>query len=236
MNTPFVQKLFVGKVKKVGNPNATKSMEKEWESGMFKEGTKEKVWLSTTGLVGDEVADKKNHGGPEKALFTYTVDHYDYWQNKQEIEAMHAGGFGENLAVKFMEESSVCIGDTYQLGEAVIQVSQPRRPCWKPARRFKTMDLALRIQDSGRTGWYFRVLKEGYIQKDLEFTLIERPYPEWTIANCNEVMYVKKDDLELNENLASCHLLAENWKQTLMKRLAGKESTGENRVFGPNKQ
>ena len=235
MNTPYVKQLFVGKVKQVGNPNATIPMDKLWESGMFKEGTIEKVWLSKTGLVGDEVADKKNHGGPEKAVFTYSTKHYDFWKNEQNIEAMHVGGFGENLAIENMDENSVCIGDSYQFGEAVIQVSQPRRPCWKPARRFRTMDLALRIQNSGRTGWYFRVIKEGIVQGGEVLTLLERPYPEWTIAKCNEVMYDKKDDLDLAEKLAACELLAENWKQTLYKRLAGKESDSGNRVFGPNK-
>jgi MOSC domain-containing protein YiiM len=235
MDTPHVKSLFVGKVKQVGDPNAKSPMDRAWESGMFKEGTNEKVWLSKTGLIGDEVADKKNHGGPEKAVFTYSAKHYDYWKNEQDIDTIHVGGFGENLAVENMDETSVCIGDSFQFGEAIIQISQPRRPCWKPARRFRTMDLALRIQNSGRTGWYFRILKEGYVQGGIELTLLERPYPEWTIAKCNEVMYEKKDDLLLAKELASCEFLAENWKATLMKRLAGEESKSEKRVFGPNK-
>ena len=98
------------------------------------------------------------------------------------------------------------------------------------------MDFALRIQNSGRTGWYFRVLKEGYVQPGIELQLIERPYPEWTIATCNEVMYVHKDDLQMASNLASCELFAENWRRSLEKRLQGEASSIEERVFGLNKE
>lgn len=235
MNSPYVRKLLTGKVKQVGNPDAKKAMERQWESGMFKEEVTDKIWLSETGLKGDEVADKKNHGGPEKAVFAYPLTHYDTWKKELEIEHIGMGAMGENLAVQYMDEYNVCIGDTYQLGDAVIQVSQPRRPCWKPARRFRILDFALRIQNTGRTGWYFRVLTEGYVQGESVLTLLERPYDKWTIAKCNEVMYEQKDDLKLAEELAACKFLADNWKQTLLKRLAGRESSVEKRVFGPNK-
>src|SRR5699024_5071041 len=161
----------------------------QWKSGMFKESTNDEIWLGENGLVDDEVADTKNHGGPEKAIFTYSIAHYDFWKKDLELDSIGIGAMGENLAVHFMDEKSVCIGDTYQFGDELIQVSQPRRPCWKPARRFRVMDFALRIQHTGRTGWYFRVLKEGFVQAGTELTLVERPYPQWSIAKCNEVMY-----------------------------------------------
>jgi MOSC domain-containing protein YiiM len=211
-------------------------MERSWESGIFKADTDEEVWLSKTGFTGDEVADKKNHGGPEKAVFCYPIKHYTYWREKYERDDMEMGGMGENFAVLEMDEYTVCIGDTYQVGEAVIQVSQPRQPCWKPARRFKIIDLALEIQRSGRTGWYYRVLQEGYVKADSPIKLIERPYPEWSIQAANEVMHIHKEDLRLADELASCPLLAENWVRRLRKRLRGQESGIERRVFGPNKQ
>lgn len=152
------------------------------------------------------------------------------------MQSIGIGSMGENLAVISMDEGSVCIGDTYQFGDALIQVSQPRQPCWKPARRFRMIDFALRIQDSGRTGWYFRVLKEGLVKNKVELVLLERPYPEWTISKCNEVMHVKKDDPKLAEELASCELLAENWKKTLTKRLSGENTQIDKRLYGPNKE
>lgn len=230
---PYVYQLFAGKVKKVGTPGAKDPFDREWETGMFKDKQKEQVYLSKTGLNGDEVADTKNHGGPEKALFAYPIAHYKYWNEIEKIE-MDYGGMGENLAVLEMDEFSVFIGDTYEFGEAIIQVSQPRQPCWRPARRYRDKQLALKIQNTGRTGWYFRVLKEGYVEEKTDLLLVDRPYPQWSIAASNEVMHLNKDNLRLTEELASCELLAPNWQKTLHDRLRGKEPTLRRRVYGPN--
>lgn len=236
MNAPYIDKLLTGKVKQMGNPDATDRLNKPWESGMFKKEVEGNCWLGETSFENDEVADTKSHGGPEKAVFAYPQHHYVYWRKKLEIEAIGIGAMGENFSLQKADEFSVCIGDTFEVGDAIIQVSQPRRPCWKPARRFRVMDLALQIQNSGRTGWYFRVLKKGYISSGSSLTLVERNYPQWTIAACNEVMYFNKHDLRQADDLASCHLLAPNWKRTLHKRLRGQESAIEKRVFGPNKE
>src|SRR5699024_458056 len=233
MEETFVYKVITGKVKELGDANAKDPMDREWESGIFKKQTEEQVWLSKTGLDGDEQADKKHHGGPEKALFAYPIKHYKLWKEELNID-IDMGAMGENLAVLEMDEFSVCIGDTYQLGDAVIQVSQPRQPCWKLARRFKIKDFALRIQNNGRTWWYFRVLEEGHIISRIDMELIDRPYPQWSIAACNEVMHVYKDDLKLADELASCELLAPNWKRTLQNRLRGRERDIRRRVYGPN--
>lgn len=233
MYEPFVYKILTGKVKTLGNPEAKNPMDREWTTGIFKQPTEEQIWLSKTGLEGDEQGDKKNHGGPEKALFAYPIKHYKSWQEELDID-IDIGGMGENLAVLEMDEYSVCIGDTYKLGDAIIQVSQPRQPCWRPARRHRIKDLALRIQNTGRTGWYFRVLQEGHIISRIDFELIERPYPQWTIAAANEVMHVYKDNLKLTEELASVDLLSPNWKRTLNNRLQGRERDIRRRVYGPN--
>lgn len=236
METIHVVTLLRGKVKKLGNPNDPDPMNRPWETGIFKKSTDESVYLYETGLVGDEVGDKKKHGGPEKALFAYPINHYEYWQQEEGIETMGIGSFGENLALRLSDESEVCIGDTYTFGEAIIQISQPRQPCWRPARRFRVIDLALRIQKSGKTGWYFRVLKEGRVWADAGLQLINRPEPTWTIEACNNVMHVHKKDQEMAAALASSPHLAENWKNTLQKRLKGKQSSVERRVYGPNKE
>jgi len=233
---PYVHKMFTGKVQQMGTPGASDPMDRPWESAIFKKETDQKLWLGETALNGDEVGDKKSHGGPEKALFAYPIKHYTYWKKDLAIDSIGMGAMGENIAVLEMDEFTVCIGDTYKFGDAIIQVSQPRRPCWKPARRFRTIDFSLRIQNSGRTGWYFRVLQEGYVHAGIDLELIERPYPQWTIAACNEVMYVYKDDLRLADDLASCEFLAINWKRTLQKRLRGQASSDKKRVYGPNKE
>lgn len=232
---PYINQLFIGKPKTVGDPNAKKPMDKEWTSGIFKEPTQQPVWLSKVGLEGDGQADLKNHGGPEKAVFVYPAGHYEYWQIELNNKLIQAGAMGENFSTVGLDESNVCIGDLYEVGDAIVQVSQPRQPCWKPARRFKIVDLALQIQKSGRTGWYYRVIKEGTINEKDTFKLVERPYPDWTIARCNEVMHEKKDDLEATAQLAACEYLAPNWIDTLTKRLKGESKSIEKRVYGPNK-
>src|SRR5699024_4717550 len=156
------------------------------------------------------------------------------WQAELQID-IGIGAMGENLVLEEADESMVCIGDVYQIGEAVVQISQPRRPCWKPARRFRIMDFALRIQNSGRTGWYYRVMKEGYIEANNRMTLVDRPHPEWTVQEANKVMYERKDDLDAAAALYACSALAPNWKRSLNKRLGGNESGVEKRVYGPNK-
>lgn len=235
MNAPFIKQLRKGKVKKIGVKDAKEPFEREWESAIFKQPTHHKLWLTETGLSGDEVADTKVHGGPEKALFAYPVKHYNYWQKDLQL-GIGAGAFGENLVVEGADEFITCLGDTYRLGEAIIQVSQPRQPCWKPARRFQVMDFALRIQQTGKTGWYFRVLQEGHVESGITMELIDRPYPEWTIAECNVVMHEKKDDLQLTASLLACDALAKNWQRTFRRRLEGTESNIAKRIYGPNKR
>lgn len=236
MNLPFIKQLRTGKVKQMGNEHAKDPMDRRWESGMFKEPKTGRLYLYETGLRDDEVADTKVHGGPEKALFAYPEVHYEYWQEKLRIKEIGAGAMGENMVMEGADEFTTFIGDTYRFGEATIQVSQPRRPCWKPARRFKVLDFALQIQQTGKTGWYYRVLEEGHVEAEAELELIDRPLPQWSIAACNEAMYVKTSDLNLAYELASCELLAPNWRRSFQRRLRGQESSIEKRVYGPNKE
>lgn len=222
MNEPYVHKLFIGSVKKLNTTGTTSSVKKEWETGMCKESTDEQVWLSSTGLAGDEVADKKNHGGKEKALFAYPIQHYTYWRDVAKLDTLDIGAMGENLAVLEMDEYSVYIGDTYTFGDAVIQVSQPRVPCWKPGARAGVDDLAVQINQTGRSGWYFRVLQEGNVLSRIDIELVDRPYPEWSIAACQEIVNNPVANLRRAHDLLACDALADRWKQRLRKKLFGR--------------
>lgn len=231
----IVQNLFVGLPKTVGKKDAKDPMEREWTSAIFKVPVDGPVWLSKTHLAGDGQADLKHHGGPEKAVFVYPSEHYDYWQKEMEMSEMKSGGMGENFSTIHITEESISIGDTFRVGDAIVQVSQPRQPCWKPARRFKRKDLALLIQKSGKTGWYFRVLKEGYVKRGDVLERIDRPCPEWTIARCNYIMHVDKNNLEAAKQLAECKWLAPNWRETLRKRVEKNEQLDvKKRLIGPN--
>ncbi|MCZ2258962.1 MOSC domain-containing protein [Sporosarcina sp. G11-34] len=228
-------KVLVGLPKIIGQKDAVHPMDREWESAIFKELIEEAVWVGTTKLDGDGQADLKNHGGPEKAVFAYPSEHYTFWCEEYGITDMKQGGVGENFSMINVTEKDIAIGDTFEVGGAIVQVSQPRQPCWKPARRFKIKNLALLIEDTGRTGWYFRVLQEGFVEEGQKFKLIDRPVPEWTIEKCNRVMHIEKEDLEKSANLAKCEWLATNWKRTLTNRVEkGEHPQLSKRVFGPN--
>ncbi|CAM4231801.1 MOSC domain-containing protein [Jeotgalicoccus halotolerans] len=229
-----IHTLYTGGVKTVGNPDADNKMNQQWKTGAFKEKTDKPVFLSKEGLAGDECADKKNHGGPEKALFAYSLAHYDNWQRELGNSGITAGGNGENISVMHMDETTVHIADIYELGGTMIQVSQPRRPCWKPARRHGDIDLAKKIEDTGRTGWYFRVLEEGSIQAGDTFKLLERPCPDWTIGRMNEVLYHNRDNIGLLENLRDSKFTPPSWKSALDKLLAGERIDDSKRLYGPN--
>jgi len=134
MDTAKIVSLRVGMPRTFGREGAVDPMERPWRSGIFKEEVDEPVWLGRTNLVGDGQADLKHHGGPEKAVHVYAAAHYPAWQRELQRADLTYGAFGENFTVEGQTEETVCIGDTYRVGDAVVQVSQPRQPCWKPAR------------------------------------------------------------------------------------------------------
>jgi MOSC domain-containing protein YiiM len=206
-------RILVGKPRDLGGDGAP-----TWRSGICKEPVDGPVWLGKTNLSGDGQADLKHHGGSDKAVLAYAEAHYPRWQKELGLPRFFHGATGENFVIAHQTEESVCIGDTYRIGKAVVQVSQPRQPCWKPARRWNVPDLALRMQNTGRTGWYFRVLEEGAVETGTEVILLDRPYPQWTIARCNEIMYRRREDRESAMQLAACPSLSESWVRTLLKR------------------
>ncbi|NEX77965.1 MOSC domain-containing protein [Bacillus thermocopriae] len=231
----LLKKVFVGQPKTVGTKDAVHPMDREWTSAIFKEPVKGPVWVGKTGLAGDGQFDLQHHGGPEKAVFAYSVENYTYWQKELGKLEIGPGGMGENFLMENVTEDMISIGDTFQIGEAVVQVSQPRQPCWKPARRFKIKTFALLIQNTGRTGWYFRVLEEGQVKEEQTFKLVERPCPQWTIQKCNQILHAKNPDFEEMRKLAHCEFLAPGMRETLVTRVEKRIHPDiTNRVYGPN--
>ncbi|MEZ6142566.1 MAG: MOSC domain-containing protein [Zavarzinella sp.] len=193
------------------------------------------VWLGATTLDGDEQSDLIHHGGPDKAVLAYSAEHYPGWRQSMNNPLLPFGAFGENFTVAGLTEADVCIGDTWQVGgEAVVQVSQPRQPCWKLSRRWRIKSLALDVQQTGRTGWYFRVLTEGMVAGGMSLTLRERPYPDWTIERANRVMHAEKSDIAAALELGAIPLLSQNWRTTLTRRANKQEPDPQNRLIGEN--
>jgi MOSC domain-containing protein YiiM len=207
----------VGQPKTLGTPNVSNTMDQEWTTGFFKETVLGPVWAGSTNLAGDGQADLRVHGGFDKAINAYPFEHYAFWLAELNFSKLPNGAFGENFTVSRILETQACIGDIYELGDALVQISQPRQPCWKLSRRWKIQDLVARVVNTGKTGWYFRVLREGNVQAGTPFILVDRPYPEWTIATANSVMLHRKENHAAAHALAECPALSDSWKATLSK-------------------
>jgi MOSC domain-containing protein YiiM len=217
---PQLQSIQVSLPRVFGSPESGDPATRTWVTGFFKQLVTGPVTVTRTHIVGDGQADLVNHGGPDKAVLAYSAEHYPGWRTELGLPGMPHGAFGENLTITGLKESDVCVGDVWRAGEIVFEVSQPRQPCWKLARRWNIKDLPARVIAMGRSGWYLRVVHEGTLSVGTEFVLEQRPNPDWTIARANEVMYHRKDDAELSRELAYVRELSMSWREALIQRAA----------------
>jgi MOSC domain-containing protein YiiM len=171
------------------------------------------VFARTLGLDGDEQADLTVHGGPDKAVYAYATRHYADWTAdfpalKTQLEP---GSMGENLCIDGLDEARVNIGDILRHGGAVLQVTQPRQPCFKLALAFDTPQMVRTMTRSGRSGWYFRVIEAGAIVAGDKVELVDRPNPDWPVARFN-AMLLQPTSPALRSEVAALAGLAENWR------------------------
>lgn len=198
----------------VGQPathGADTISKKEWFSGIFKQSVTGAVWLDQLNLVGDGQADLDNHGGIYRAILAYSLEHYPVWESELG-RALPYGSFGENFTIEGLDEETVCLGDVYTVGEARLQVSQPRQPCWKLARRNALKDLTARVEQKGWGGWYHQVLQTGYVEAGQPYQLIERPHPEYTIARINTFIREGMTDKPFLRALSAVSALTPQWR------------------------
>lgn len=192
----------------------------EFYTGICKDPVTEPLFLSQTNLAGDGQGDLVHHGGVDKAVNVYSIEHYPFWEKELGKPLGHAA-FGENLTVRGLLETDVCIGDTFQLGEAVVQVSQPRIPCGKLNSKHNVRNLRTRVRETGYSGFYLRVLKEGMVSpaKDT-LVLLERDPNRFTVAEANRIAYHDFDNLAALQRLHALEPLADAWKNFLGKQIA----------------
>ncbi len=211
---PRIDNLLIGAIAPLGQQGTP--------SGIAKSAVLRPVWLQTEGFSGDAQGDRKHHGGADKAVHHYAFDHYESWRG--DFGAMpildQPGAFGENFSTTGLTEATVAVGDVYRVGGALIEVSQGRQPCWRLNLRFGRPDMAFRVQRSGRTGWYYRVLEPGFVTTGDAMDLVDRRSPDWTIERLWRVFYV--DPLNFDELSAMSVLagLPESWRQYAQRRLA----------------
>ena len=206
-------------------------------SGIAKSPRTGAVRIGELGLEGDEQGDTRVHGGVDKAVHHYPFEHYAAWRaDLGEPPVLDApGAFGENFSSTGLDEGTVCLGDRYALGSAVLEVSQGRQPCWKLNDRFGVRDMARRVQDTGRTGWYYRVLQPGSAQAGDTLVLLERPWPAWPLRRLMRLLADRVLDPEqLGEALELP--LVPSWRKLVERRLESCQvEDWTRRIDGPSK-
>lgn len=211
--TAELQAIFVGTARELsadGRPSA-----------FIKQPVHQPVFLSYRGLQGDCQADRKEHGGPDRALNQYPAEHYPDWALRfpDAAERLRPGAFAENLASIGITEEDVCIGDTFRIGTAVVQVTQPRMPCWKLAHVNGLKTLPRAMVDSGRSGWLCRVLEEGEITAGDTMEQLDAHPAGISISLLWAAYRLHSPDVDQLTTLANLPELAESWRCRFRKRL-----------------
>lgn len=191
-------------------------------TGIFKHELLMPAWLGREGLAGDAQADRRVHGGPDKALHQFPQAHYarlgEIFPEAREL--LLSGSIGENLSVPGWDETNVCIGDRFRLGDAIVEVSQPRSPCWKIESRYGVEGMARWMEETGSVGWYFRVVDEGSVEPGCTLELLARPSPDVTVARLLTTWSEHRPTPESLLELAQTPGLSDNWTYKLRKRHA----------------
>ena len=206
----------------VGKPQThAAETKKEWESGIFKSTVNGPIWLGQLNLVGDGQQDLSVHGGPFRAVLAYSADYYPTWRETLGIPNFGYGAFGENFTISGLNETQVCLGDIYQIGEAMVQASQPRQPCWKLARRWGQKKLTALVEQSNRGGWYFRVLTEGHVDAGQPVVLQQRTMSAYPMARVNALIKEWEEPGEIGAayaELAAAEALTPSWRAYFAER------------------
>ncbi len=213
---PHVLSIQVAVPVEFGTDGAPDPMDQRWLTSFYKQPVIGPVKVETDHIEGNEQADLRFHGGVDKAILAYSAEHYPLWREELSLPEMDAGGFGENLTITGQTEASVCLGDRYTINNVILEVSQPRQPCWKLARRWRVTDLPKRVIRTGHSGWYLRVIQTGELAAGQEITLISRPHPDWPLSRVSQVFYTKGGNVAERQQLASIPQLAAAWRDELV--------------------
>ncbi|MGM4948241.1 MOSC domain-containing protein [Tardiphaga sp. 866_E4_N2_1] len=225
MTTARIQGIFTGRAAQLGSGGVLSAFVKKRAGGPVEAGI--------AGFSGDEQADLRVHGGPDMAIYAYNRSHYVAWMSEfpEHAGLWGEGALGENLSMDGWDETNVCAGDVVHLGSALLQVTRPRKPCFKLALRFNDLRLPRRLVETGRCGWYYRVLRSGAISEGDEAVLVSRLHPEWSIRRINDLsIQVDADPVELRE-LAELPELAGNWRAQVQAVALASEAGARKSAF-----
>lgn len=203
----------------VGLPRLVMRNGEPVSTGIFKEPVAGRVMLRTLNLDGDRQADLSVHGGPDKAVYAYPSEHYDFWKRELPDMDLPWGMFGENFTTTGLFENETNIGDRFRIGSAEVMVTQPRMPCYKLGIRFGRTDIIKRFLVSERTGFYFSVLKEGEVGAGDEFELIGKNASGVRVVDVTRLYSSDKRNADLLRRAIANEALPESWRSYFHKRL-----------------
>jgi len=187
------------------------------------------VEINETGLLNDQQADLRVHGGAEKAIHHYAADHLDFWKAAFPDDAtkFRSGGFGENISTTGLTEHQICLGDIFSLGTARVEICQGRQPCWKLNAHTNIPFMAVEFQKSGKTGWYYRVIENGKVQTGDKMRLLARPNPRWQLSDVIAARFNSGLDADIAAEIASLPALSESWRTSFIRKASkqGPEDT-----------
>ncbi len=180
---------------KVVSTNIGKGEIHQWkgkitETGIFKNPTTTPIFLGLEDVENDAVVDRKYHGGIDQAVYAYSENHYEYFKKLYPQLIFDFGMFGENLTIANLDETTICVGDVYQLGTAIVEVTKPREPCFKLIFRFQNEAIVKQFWDTTFSGVYFKVLQTGTVQTGDVLEMIEKSVNQPTIAEVYEGLKV----------------------------------------------
>lgn len=224
-----VHSIQIGKSSGFTRPRTTSAINKKTVEGP--------VYVDDYGICGDEQADLKHHGGLDKAVHIYPFEYYKEW--RQDIGNLtlfnNPGAFGENISTLGITEQELYIGDQLRIGSVLFEISQGRQPCWKLNDRFQMPDMAARVQETLRTGYYCRVLEAGFINSGDKIILLPNPDAVYSIKQVMRIIFERELDKDVLEKLLELPLV-ESWRKLVERRLnLAQADDVTSRLIGPDK-
>lgn len=194
-------------------------------TSIFKTPVEGKVALAGHNLAGDRQSDLRVHGGPYKAVYVYPFEHYRYWKQELPDADLPYGAFGENLTTEGLSEAEIHIGDQVRIGSAILQVTQPRMPCYKLALRFGRADMVKRFWASGRSGVYFSVVQEGELESGDGIEVVASDPNRVSVRDVVRLFKREVENDELMERMLKAPLYG-SWKRDIQSGLVEEEESG----------
>ncbi len=189
-------------------------------TGIFKEPVEGRIMLRTTNLDGDGQADLENHGGVDRAAYAYSIENYEHWQRELGWDEFAFGKFGENFTVEGMMEDGIHIGDVLRVGDALVEVSQPRPPCFKLGIKMGMARFPKQFLASGRVGFYLRVLEEGEVGAGDAFERVESDPEQVSVREMSRLLFFEPENLEGAKRALRVRALSPGWRDSFEERLA----------------